>query len=497
MKRFWPDSLSGRLVLILVTGLLAAQILTSSIWYEVRHGQVLEIPTRLLATRLADLILLDRRNPDQALELISALQTDDFRLLEHPPSLPVLDKVDRNRETLLREVVEQRTGERPRLRLLSLEVLDQDGHPASLPVLFGTGLASGRFLVELQLASGPQLYLQATEEQGWTNTPPLSLLLDYLTRIYLLRIVVVVLIALFAVRLVLRPLQRMTAAAETLGQDIHRPPLPVDGPREVRQAAQAFNVMQRRLIDSIAERTRFFAAVSHDLRTPITRLRLRAEMLADETTRQRFRDDLQRMEEMVSASLDFLRSGELDDAREQVDIDALLQGLQADFDDLGADVTVHGSTRPMVAHASGLHRCLQNLLENAVRHAGGPIEIQLEDRDEQVRIGIADRGPGIEETLLERVMEPFYRGDEARGEGTAGYGLGLSIARQIASAHGGSLTLTARPGGGLLATLALLIFRNEVGSTVPPRQRGLQPYGEKSKVGSIPGFSTKCFNVWE
>lgn len=455
MKRFWPDSLSGRLVLILVTGLLAAQVLTSSIWYEVRHGQVLEIPTRLLATRLADLILLDRHDPQQAMALIRALQADDFRLLEHPPSTSPLDKADRNRETLLREVVEQRTGAAPQLRLLSLEVLDQDGHPASLPVLFGTAPASGRFLVELQLPSGPQLYLQVTEEQGWTNTPPLSLLLDYLTRIYLLRIVVVVLIALLAVRLVMRPLQRMTGAAEALGQDIHRPPLPVEGPREVRQAAQAFNAMQRRLIDSIAERTRFFAAVSHDLRTPITRLRLRAELLADETTRQRFRDDLQRMEEMVSASLDFLRSGELEDAREQVDIDALLQGLQADFNDLGAEVTIQGSARPLVAHASGLHRCLQNLLENAVRHAGGVIEVQLDDSAERLHIGIADRGPGIDEALLERVMEPFYREDEARSEDTAGYGLGLSIARQIASAHGGSLTLQPREGGGLLAILDL------------------------------------------
>lgn len=455
MKRLWPDSLFGRLVLILVAGLFAAQILTSSIWYEMRHGQVLEIPTRLLATRLADLILLDRRDPAQAVTLIEALQGPDLRLLDAAPPARQLDEADHNREALLRKVIAERTGSTPTLRLLALDVLDPDGHPASLPVLFGTAPASGRFQVELQLPSGPVLYLEAIEEQGWTSASTLSLLFDYLTRIYLLRIIVVVLIALLAVRLVLRPLQRMTGAAEALGQDIHRPPLPVDGPREVRQAAQAFNAMQRRLIDSIAERTRFFAAVSHDLRTPITRLRLRAELLADEATRQRFRDDLQRMEEMVSASLDFLRSGELDDAREPVDMNALLQGLQADFHDLGAQVEIHGNARPLVAHASGLHRCLQNLLENAVRHAGGLIEIQLEDSAEQLRIGIADRGPGIDEALLERVMEPFYRQDEARSESAGGYGLGLSIARQIASAHGGSLTLQPRTGGGLLAVLDL------------------------------------------
>jgi signal transduction histidine kinase len=141
----------------------------------------------------------------------------------------------------------------------------------------------------------------------------------------------------------------MAAAAEALGQDIHRPPLSLDGPQEVRQAAQAFNAMQQRLIDSIAERTRFFAAVSHDLRTPITRLRLRTELLGQENLRQRFRADLQQMEDMVAASLDFLRSGELENAREPVDIDALLRALQADFEDLGGELRLHGQARPLNA----------------------------------------------------------------------------------------------------------------------------------------------------
>lgn len=456
MKWFWPDALYGRLVIILVAGLIAAQVLTSSIWYEVRHGQVLEIPTRLLAGRLADLLLLDQRAPGQAEQLLQSLQSADFRLLDtKPPVATPLAEADRNRETLLREVIEERSGQPVELNLLRLEVLDPDEHPASLPVLFGTAPVRGRFLVELQLPSGRELYIEATEEQGWTNTPPLSLLLDYALRIYLLRILVVLLIALLAVRLALRPLKQMAGAAEALGHDIHRPPLPLDGPQEVRQAAQAFNAMQHRVIESIAERTRFFAAVSHDLRTPITRLRLRTELLGDELTRERFRTDLQHMEEMISTSLEFLRSGEFEHASEPVDIDALLQALQADFDDLGAQVSLSGSSRPLNAHASGLRRCLQNLLENAVHHAGGPIDIEVRDNPERLLIRIGDRGPGIPEALLDRVMEPFYRQDEARGASNSGYGLGLSIARSIASAHGGSLVLSPRPGGGLLASLEL------------------------------------------
>ncbi|MCT6795175.1 HAMP domain-containing protein [Klebsiella pneumoniae subsp. pneumoniae] len=367
---------------------------------------------------------------------------------------PDLDEAERSREELLRDVIQERTGERPKLRLLRLDVLDANGHPTHLPVLFSTDPAHGRFLVELQLPSGRKLDLEATEAQGWTNTPPLTLLFDFILRIYVLRIVVVLLIALLAVRLVLRPLKEMAAAAEALGKNIHRPPLALHGTREVRQAAHALNTMQKRLINSITERTRFFAAVSHDLRTPITRMRLRAELLPDETTRQRFREDLQHMEVMVSSSLDFLRKGELDDVREPVDIDALLQGLQADFEDIGAEVNLFGNAQPLMAHASGLRRCLQNLLDNAVRHAGGPVDIRVSDGPDYVRISVADRGPGIPDALLDKVTEPFHSQGETRSD-SSGYGLGLSIARSIASAHGGSLTLSSREGGGLLAMVEL------------------------------------------
>jgi len=449
MKRWWPRSLHGRLVLILVGGMLASQLLTSSIWYDVRQTQVQEIPLRLLAGRLADVLQVAKDRPAQLPALLEGMESPHWHRLPAPPA----EAPSPDHETLLRQLVSERTGQPAPLRLLQLQLLAPDGQPGGAAMLLRGAPASVRSVVELTLPDGQALYLQATEDQGWRSGSIGSLVFDFIFRIYLLRSVVVVLLALLAVRLALRPLKQMAAAAQALGQDIHRPPLSLDGPQEVRQAAQAFNAMQQRLIASIAERTRFFAAVSHDLRTPITRLRLRAELLPEEAQRQRFRDDLQHMEDMVAASLDFLRSGELDEAREPVDIDALLLALQADFEDLGGELHVHGQAQPLHAHASGLRRCLQNLLDNARKHAPGPVEIEVYDTPDRLRIQLGDRGPGINNEHLAQVLEPFYQADPSRSGG--GHGLGLSIAAGIAKAHGGSLVLGARMGGGLLVTLDL------------------------------------------
>ncbi|QXI27458.1 ATP-binding protein [Pseudomonas vanderleydeniana] len=455
--RVWPSSLFGRLVLILVTGMLAAQILTSSIWYDVRHSQVLEIPTRLIATRLANIVRLSHLDPRQADSLIGLIDSPNFHLTlsEHPSTVPgSLSEKDLGTERLLNKVLSEKTGYSQTLRLLQLSVVDQQGQVAGLSTLFGTRPAIGRFLIDLRLPDGRWLLVEASEEQGWTSTSPLDLLFDYVMRIYLLRIIVVVMLALLAVRLAIRPLNALAKAAEALGRDIRRPPLPLDGPTEVRRAAQAFNVMQQQLIASIAERTRFLAAISHDLRSPITRLRLRTEMLEDNQVKERFRTDLEDMEHMVSSTLDFVSSGEVNEERQQIDINALLRSLQADLQDIGEPILVEGSAqRPMPGYARSLKRCVQNLLENAVRY-GREVVVRIEDQPQQLRIVISDRGPGVPEALLEQVVEPFYRIEGSRNAKTGGYGLGLSIAHTIAAAHGGRMTLRNREGGGLEVTLA-------------------------------------------
>ncbi|MCS3467794.1 signal transduction histidine kinase [Pseudomonas sp. JUb42] len=453
-----PRTLFGRLIIILVTGMLAAQILTSSIWYDVRHSQVLEIPTRLIASRLADIVRMVQQDPVHAELFLRHLQSEDFdlRLIDKPmPANKALSSADMATEHLLNEVIERKSGFASNLHLLSLSLLDERGHIAGLPALFGSSPAAGQFLLELNLPDGRWLRVQAYEEQGWTSLTPVQVLFDYFMRIYLLRIIVVVIIALLAVRLAIRPLIELTRAAEALGRDIQRPPLPLEGPVEVRRAAQAFNSMQQRLIASIAERTRFLAAISHDLRTPITRMRLRTEMLNDEVVQGRLRKDLDDMEAMVTATMTFVSSGETREARQNVEINALLQALQADLADIGAQVLIHGRAHsPLSGYADSLKRCVQNLLENAIRY-GRDVEIQVEDQPQLLRIIVRDRGPGVPEDMLEQIIEPFYRLENSRNADTGGHGLGLSIAHTIAAAHNGTLKLRNRDGGGLEAVVEL------------------------------------------
>jgi signal transduction histidine kinase len=263
----------------------------------------------------------------------------------------------------------------------------------------------------------------------------------------------VVALTLLAVRLAMNPLKRMGDAAEALRRDIHSPPLQTCGPREVRGAAEAFNAMQRQIIENMEERSRFLAAISHDLRSPITRLRLRSEMLPSEALRTSFRADLSDMEEMVDATLSFARSGVEDSVREMVDLDLMLAMMVANL--AGQAVTLTGSaSRPISGFPQSLRRCVQNLVDNALRYAGSA-EIHASGDKHMTVIEILDHGPGIADDQLEAVFEPFYRLEHSRNADLGGVGLGLSIARKIALAHGGSLTLRNRAEGGLSVHLAI------------------------------------------
>ncbi|QEI08152.1 HAMP domain-containing protein [Pigmentiphaga aceris] len=457
MRRLWPQTLRGQLVLILVGGMLAAQALTGTIWYDVRRGQLQEVPIRLVGARVVDLLaLLDAERGD--LTRIAALRRPgfDFWLVPAPQSedlIPDAGKI--NAARLLSGIVNTGLGRQVDMRLLSLHLRDQQDDEAGLSSMFDGESPKSHFLLDVALPDGRWLRVQASEDPGWKTSQPLALLLDYLGRIYVLRILGLVVIALVAVRLVTRPLDRLAQAAEALGRDIQRPPLVVQGPLEVRRAAQAFNAMQQRLVSNLAERTRFLAAVSHDLRSPITRLRLRTEMLAEAGLRDKFRRDLEHMEAMVSATLGFVQNEAATEHMQSVDIDALLASLQSDMQDMGHIVEVHGRANgPLPAYPRTLKRCLQNLLDNAIRY-GGSASMQVEDTPEQVCVIVSDRGPGLPEAMLQQVFEPFFRLEASRNADTGGYGLGLSIAQTVARAHGGDLVLRNRPGGGLDAVLRL------------------------------------------
>lgn len=451
-----PRTLYGRLVVILVSGMLAAQVLTSSIWYDVRHSQVLEIPTRLIASRLADIVRMATTDPRRTGLLLQSLSTPAFNLeLRNAPSAEraPLTAQDRATESLLRSLIDEKTATQTPLNLLNLTLLDNQGHKAGIDTLFGSSPAAGQFTLELRLADGRWLHVQAREDQGWTSLAPADVMIDYFLRIYLVRIIVVAIIVLLAVRLAVRPLNQLAQAAQALGQDIRRQPLPIKGPVEVQRAAQAFNLMQQRLLASLAERTRFLAAVSHDLRSPITRLRLRTEMLDNEPLKERFRKDLTDMEGLVSTTLDFVSSGEINEPRQSIDINALLQSLQADLQDVGEHIALTGrATRPLSGYARSLKRCVQNLLENAVQYARD-VHVIVDEQPASLTITVRDSGPGIAPEQLTQVMEPFYRLESSRNSSTGGYGLGLSIAQTVAAAHGGTLGLHNRPDGGLDAVL--------------------------------------------
>ncbi|AEI78857.1 osmolarity sensor protein EnvZ [Cupriavidus necator N-1] len=260
-------------------------------------------------------------------------------------------------------------------------------------------------------------------------------------------------------RLLARPVQELASGAGRLAQDVHAAPLDERaGPAEARAAAQALNHMQQRIRTQLAQQSRFLAAVSHDLRTPLTRMSLRIERMdsADvRDVRYRLRQDLAEMNGLIDATLYYLRDrDEAGGPRQRVDVLALLQAVVDDAAETGHKVGLGGQAQPLLACPSELRRAVVNLVENARRYAGAA-SIVLTDSPQRVLIDICDNGPGIPPDELPRVLEPFYRVESSRSRATGGVGMGLSIAADIAARHGGELTLSNRPEGGLRARLSL------------------------------------------
>jgi signal transduction histidine kinase len=272
----------------------------------------------------------------------------------------------------------------------------------------------------------------------------------------LLTAIGVTLVASLSVRRITRPLRGLALAADRLGRGETVEPLPEAGPAEVRGATRAFNEMQGRLRRYVDDRTRMLAAIGHDLRTPITTLRLRAELVEDEATRDGLAATLDEMQRMVEATLAFARDEAQAEPARGVDLAALVDTLCEDLAELGRDVAfANGGERLVVAaRPVALKRGLRNLVENAVAYGERARVVVARDGDEAV-VTIDDEGPGIPADQIERVFEPFVRLEESRSRATGGVGLGLAIARSVARAHGGEVTLANRAEGGLRAAVRL------------------------------------------
>ena len=290
-----------------------------------------------------------------------------------------------------------------------------------------------------------------------TVEPPRGLLSPWQTRLLLALGISMLLLAplvwWLAQRLT-RPIRVFADAAERLGANPDAEPLAPSGPSEVRTAIHAFNDMQASLRNHMRQRTQTIAAIAHDLRTPLTRLRFRAEQ-APAAVRDRMASDIEEMDALIAQAMAFVRGETTPERREPLDLAALAADCAAGFEETGAAVTFEGGDAlPVEGDAAGLRRALANLISNALKY-GGAARVKAFSEKGRAVVEIEDDGPGLTEDELEAVFEPFHRGERSRSRETGGAGLGLTVARQAARGHGGDVTLANRPGGGLTARLEL------------------------------------------
>jgi signal transduction histidine kinase len=265
----------------------------------------------------------------------------------------------------------------------------------------------------------------------------------------------VMLLSVWAARRLASPIDRFAQAAGRLGIDPEARPIEETGPRELRTAIRAFNGMQERLRRFVADRTQMLAAISHDLRTPLTRLRLRAELVDDPEMQRKMLADLDEMQAMISASLEFARDDAKREPRGPLDLADLLQSLCDDRVDAGHEAAYDGPAHLRIdGRPVALRRAFANLMDNAIAY-GARVRVRLEPGGDHVRIVVDDDGPGIPEAEREKVFQPFYRIETSRSRDTGGVGLGLSTARTVIHGHGGGIELANRPEGGLRVTVTL------------------------------------------
>jgi len=466
--RLVPRSLFSRLVLVLLAGLVVAQLLSFAIHMHERGELLSQASGMQSAQRIADITrFLDSLDARERRAIVPVLSAPPLAIsLDQPVLAAGGQDADTAARALLFEAMLRRfLGDGRPVAVRVAEAPAAPLKPAMKRGVKGPGMhgdwtppwaamhdasAPGlSFVAQVRLRDGALVTFDA-RQPAQTVSWPYRLLISIAVLL-----VAVIAVSLIAVRWATRPLKALADAADELGRNIDRPPLEEKGPLEVARAARAFNTMQARLSGYIRDRTRVLAAMSHDLKTPITRLRLRSELLEDPQLRAKFTKDLDEMESMVGATLDFLRGLENREPVKPVDVMALLESLQADARESGSAVEIEGATaRPYPGGPQALKRCLGNLIENAVKY-GQSARVLVDDNDERLEIRIQDQGPGLPAAELEKVFEPFYRAEGSRSRETGGTGLGLTIARGIAEAHGGRLSLRNREEGGLEVTLEL------------------------------------------
>lgn len=453
--RFLPRSLFGQIVLALVAGILVAQLAGTWLLLDDRSRFGDRLRREYAAQRIAGIIsVLDAAPAEERPRLVRALSVPPTRLTLDEPWQASGAELGPEASVFLQRV--SRELERP----LPLQVLSIRHVPRA-------ERRPGRDMERQDRHvrhDGPLVLLAVTQARLGDGTvvtfrhalpqPPSDWPLRLLGLLALLAIVVALLSG-WAVRRLTRPLASLANAADGLARNLDQKPLDEKGPQEVARAARSFNAMQRSLKAYLETRAQALAGVSHDLRLPLTRLRLRLEQLPENDARAAMQRDIEEMDAMVGGTLDYLRAGADTEQAVKLNLVALLEGLAEDAEAAGAKVSLHGTAAPLTARPQALRRCLANLIDNARRYGGGEVDVTLVDNASLVEIRIEDRGAGIPAEERERVFEPYVRLEASRARHTGGTGLGLAIARAVARAHGGEVALAGRAGGGTAAVVTL------------------------------------------
>ena len=459
MNRLFPRSLFGQTLLILLAGLVVSHAVGSWIYTADREQAVRAVGGFATAQRIANLTRLIQDTPPEARQrIVASLSDQTFRVSLSPqPIAAQSGDDDPFAAQAIREFLVDQLSLGP-MRQPRVSASARGGPPFGPwhgmghgPMMHGFGgfVAFRDLRVSIPLADGSWLSFATALPAGG---PAFSA--QFLLSMAMMAMIILA-VSVWAVRRVTAPLASLAKAAERLGHDVNAAPLAETGSNETRQAACAFNDMQTRLRGLIENRTRLLTAISHDLRTPLTLLRLRAETIENVQERDKTLSTIAEMDAMIGATLTFARDQSADEAKRLTDLTALLQSVVDDMRDAGLAVRMQAA-EPIVykCQPAALTRALRNLLDNAVKY-GNSATVEIRGHSKAIEINIDDDGPGIPQQELSRVLEPFYRLEESRSRQTGGVGLGLAIAQTIVQAQGGTLTLSNRPTGGLRASIAL------------------------------------------
>jgi len=475
--KLWPQTIMGRMLGVLLAGIVLSTLIAFAYQFLERRALILSIGGWHGVERIADIIIKVENAPaSERAVLARTFETPGFRAAWSPDGVLAPIKLDWQGQqvrhmleefvgdidqySLRMEMASYRDAARavPHTRLLEWRKrLEERGHSEMMGRMMqgrGGGFPRPNGATHDAAAALPVLLISYRLGDGsWLTflTPPAPVRPLWAGRFFLpsaLALLLVLTLSGWAVRSFTHPLGRFARAAQRLGLDVNAPPMNEDGPREVRRAAIAFNRMQRRLQAFVKDRTHMLAAISHDLRTPITRLRLRAEFIEDEQQRRKMLGDLDEMEAMIAATLQFARDDVTGEPSKAVDLAALVRGLCDDARAAGDDVSYSGAqTLAFLGREVGLKRMVSNLIGNAVRY-GERARVKLDVDGDDVCLSVSDDGPGIAPEMMQRVFDPFVRVESSRSRETGGTGLGLTAVKTIVQAHGGQIDLINLQGGG-------------------------------------------------